>query len=327
MGHDLRDDNLCENCGYIVEVAYCTRCGQKNIETRQSFAHLAAHFLEDLTHYDSSFWKTIKGLLFRPAKLTIEYLSGKTQTCVPPVKLYIFTSFIVFLLLALVPETEESATGQEHKVTAPAVSNPRLDVKEKLWDWNFTTEAENPLSYTSIRQMDSIEALKPKNLQLSTLEYKIAKRIVHLYEHNSKAELDLKYSEALTHNIPKAIFLYMPVFAFWLWLFHGKKKWYFFDHGIFTLHYFSFILITNSFWLIPGGFAYAAGQSMMTLLLIIMLLIWLWQIYYFYRAHRKMYKESLVVNFLKSTLLFVINLVCIVFTLILLSKISLYTLH
>jgi hypothetical protein len=30
----------------------------------------------------------------------------------------------------------------------------------------------------------------------------------------------------------------MPIFAF-SWLFHNKKRYYF-DHGIFTLHYFSF---------------------------------------------------------------------------------------
>jgi hypothetical protein len=30
----------------------------------------------------------------------------------------------------------------------------------------------------------------------------------------------------------------MPIF--FLWLFHNKKRWYYFDHGIFTLHYFSF---------------------------------------------------------------------------------------
>jgi hypothetical protein len=35
----------------------------------------------------------------------------------------------------------------------------------------------------------------------------------------------------------------MPLFAFFLWLFHSKKRWYYFDHGIFTLHYFSFLLL------------------------------------------------------------------------------------
>src|SRR5690606_28206355 len=77
-------------------------------ETRQSFGHLVAHFAEDFTHYDSGFWKTIKHLLFRPARLTKEYLMGKRQEYVPPVKLYIFISFITFLLPALLPDFNKS---------------------------------------------------------------------------------------------------------------------------------------------------------------------------------------------------------------------------
>src|SRR5690606_34658137 len=43
--------------------------------------------------------------------------------------------------------------------------------------------------------------------------------------------------------LPKALFLYLPFLAFVLWIFNNKKKWWFFDHGVFTLHYFSFLLI------------------------------------------------------------------------------------
>lgn len=78
MAHDkLRDDTECQNCGHEVIEVYCPHCGQKNTETRQSFVHLAGHFVEDLTHYDSGFWETMKFLLLRPARLTKEYLLGR----------------------------------------------------------------------------------------------------------------------------------------------------------------------------------------------------------------------------------------------------------
>ncbi|MUH01775.1 DUF3667 domain-containing protein [Scytonema sp. UIC 10036] len=35
--------------------------------------------MEDFTHYDGQFWKTIKYLLFRPGKLTKEYLQEKDR--------------------------------------------------------------------------------------------------------------------------------------------------------------------------------------------------------------------------------------------------------
>lgn len=101
MAHDdLRKDKTCQNCFHVVENKFCPNCGQKNTETRQSFAHLFTHFVEDFTHYDNAFWTTIKNLLFKPGLLTKEYLSGKRQRFVPPVKLYIFVSFVTFFYSA-----------------------------------------------------------------------------------------------------------------------------------------------------------------------------------------------------------------------------------
>lgn len=100
MSHGkLRADKTCLNCGHHVEERFCPHCGQENIETRQPFYFLFTHFIEDFTHYDGQFWGTLKNLFFKPGKLTNTYLEGKRQRFVPPVKLYIFVSFIVFSFL------------------------------------------------------------------------------------------------------------------------------------------------------------------------------------------------------------------------------------
>ncbi|WP_313029343.1 hypothetical protein [Soonwooa sp.] len=59
-----------------------------------------------------------------------------------------------------------------------------------------------------------------------------------------KGEIYTKILQTSFHNLPKALFIYLPIFAFFLWIFHNKKKWWYFDHDIFTLHYFSFLLRT-----------------------------------------------------------------------------------
>ena len=66
----LREDKTCLTCGYVVEKRYCPNCGQENKEIKESFHYLFLHTIEDIVHYDSAFWKTIKFLLFSPAKLT-----------------------------------------------------------------------------------------------------------------------------------------------------------------------------------------------------------------------------------------------------------------
>ncbi|RZJ24496.1 MAG: DUF3667 domain-containing protein, partial [Flavobacterium sp.] len=102
--HSIRTDKTCLNCKYVVDNRYCPNCGQENTETRKTFHHLFVHFFEDLTHYENAFWKTIRDLIIKPGSLTREYLSGKRMSYLAPVRLYIFISFVTFLVIALLPD-------------------------------------------------------------------------------------------------------------------------------------------------------------------------------------------------------------------------------
>lgn len=337
MSHDdLRHDTECQNCGHEVTQVYCPHCGQKNTETRQSFAHLVGHFAEDLTHYDSGFWKTIKFLLLRPAKLTKEYLIGKRQQYVLPVKLYIFISFITFFIPPLLPDF----SGKEEHESSAAVTKietvrhkPSLNHQEFVWIPTLTNKKNkltltNPVPYNSVKQMDSIEALKPEAYRLNYVQKKMAKHYIELFAHNTAEQIKEKFVYGLIHIIPKALFFYLPLFAFWLWLFHGKRRWYFFDHAIFTLHYFSFLLLSilitfilNMIFSISDNIVFGIVDG------ILKLILFLWMFFYFFRAHRNMYHETMAISFLKSSALFVINFVSIIFVMILFMIITIYTLH
>jgi hypothetical protein len=340
MSSHLRDDKECQNCGYTVEEIYCPRCGQKNTETRQPFSHLAAHFIEDFTHYDGAFWKTIKYLMLRPAKLTQEYLHGKRQAFVPPVKLYIFISFITFFIPATLPDVNTEDTVHEIEQTYQEIEpvkevsvEEKMNTKAKVWITGFTINGdklsfENPLYYPSLQEMDSIENLKPQHLRLSNFEKKLGKKIINLYKHKTPQEVGTQFGQQFYNSIPKTLFIYLPVFAFWLWLLHGKKRWLFFDHGIFTLHYFSFLLLINVLLILLYKIAYSIDTEFTEAAYIVTFFTLLaWQVYYFYRAHRKMYHESWIVNFLKSSLLFLVNLFCILFIAMCLTYITFYSLH
>lgn len=311
MGHDhLRKDKECQNCGYTVEVEYCSKCGQKNTETRQSFTHLVTHFAEDFTHYDGAFWKTIKYLLFRPAKLTKEYLQGHRMRYVPPVKLYIFISFVTFLLIGILKDKEysedkknefvkiENEANQERKITDKKSLQKRIEEKE----------------YNSLKEMDSIESTLPQEQKMDYISYVLAKTTFKVREINGKKEIFL---EAFTHMLPKVLFIYMPIFAFWLWLFHGKKRWYFFDHGIFTLHYFSFLLLLLSIIrLLTWSSSYINKTLHSYTYRILLILLFLYSVFYFFRSHRIMYGENKTISRLKSSFIFIINTVSITIVLL-----------
>jgi hypothetical protein len=94
-----RVEKNCLNCNAEVQGRFCQVCGQENIETKESFWSLATHFVYDVTHFDGKFFSTLKYLLFRPGFLSQEYLKGRRITYLHPIRMYVFTSAIFFLIL------------------------------------------------------------------------------------------------------------------------------------------------------------------------------------------------------------------------------------
>lgn len=324
--HPLRHDKTCLNCRHVVEKRYCPNCGQENTATRKTFYELFVHFFEDLTHYENAFWKTIRNLLLRPSSLTKEYLSGKRMSYLAPVRLYIFISFMTFLIIGV--------------LTPYAVDDKKTDkdtVSMKMSDSiRRETDRENQRSgfmfgdYESVRQLDSSQAAQPDSMKLNRFEYKIERKLAEINEKSprEKQEAKERFVEAIKHNIPKAIFLYMPFFAFALWMFHGKRRWYYFDHGIFTLHYFSFLLLTYTLvFVITFVLEHLLGDMGNVLNGFLVMTMFGWWFFYFFRSHRLFYGESKLVSRLKGLGLFFLNLIAIslfIFGLVLYSLLNLH---
>ncbi|MEO8532658.1 MAG: DUF3667 domain-containing protein [Flavobacterium sp.] len=306
----IRKDKTCLNCRHVVEQKFCPNCGQENSDTRKTFHHLFVHFFEDLTHYENAFWKTIKNLLFKPSTLTKEYLSGKRLSYLAPVRLYIFISFVTFLLIALFPSkvTEGLNKSEKELDTAEIISQANKNSKMKISSKFFDLK--------SMKEIDSIQKYGKEDEKLSDFQYWAYDKVVHVTEHNTKKEIIEKFIESFFHNIPKILFVIMPFFAFFLWIFHNKKKWYYFDHGIFTLHYFSFLLlIFLILFIINRTIGLFAPLSFISDIITFVGIIWM--CYYFYPAHHRFYGETRIISFVKSVFLFVINSLFILFLLIL----------
>lgn len=316
MGHNkLREDKKCQNCGYTVDKVYCSECGQQNTETRQSFISLATHIVEDITHYDGNFWRTIKFLLFRPGKLTIEYLQGHRMRYVPPAKLYIFISFVCFFLIAVMaPETGDDNTTfhlTHNTATSNGITYQKIDKKDTV---RKDTIKIDGVVLKNIHQLDSLQTSRSKDKKLSMFDYYINKARLKTISREITAR---DFMIGASHTLPKVLFIYMPVFAFWLWLLHGKKRWYFFDHGIFTLHYFSFLLLLMIISIILSWISGLAEHvSILGIVLeiivgIIDFAFLLYSFFYFFRSHRKFYGETKAISRLKSFILFIINFILI----------------
>ena len=116
----------------------------------------------------------------------------------------------------------------------------------------------------------------------------------------------------------------MPIFAFVLWIFYDKKKWWYFDHGIFTLHYFSVLLLSVllisllsriSDWIDVGFVSIVIG--------IFNFVLFLYLIANFYMGINALYKQSKYKTVVKGSIILFINSMIFLF---ILGSIAVYSL-
>src|SRR5690606_2025869 len=93
---------------------FCAHCGQEDRTFVLSLGELVYDFVGDTFNYDSRFFRTLWPLLFRPGVLTAEYLRGRRQLFLPPVRMYIFISLVFFFTAALATDA-----AIEHVVDEP----------------------------------------------------------------------------------------------------------------------------------------------------------------------------------------------------------------
>ena len=348
MSHGkLREEKDCLNCGHTVEEHYCPHCGQQNIETKQPFHFLITHFIEDFTHYDGQFWGTMKNLFFKPGKLTSTYLEGKRQQFVPPVKLYIFVSFITFFLFAVFPPFDTNFAGkgktklfsQKDKISEIQKAINDTKTKEKLTKEDSIYIAKLNTALTDSSKINQIERTLDLDQKLQDNEViisdnnfvnrPISNKLTELQKEGyKKSEILTGFIETTIHNLPKALFIYLPIFAFILWLFHNKKRWWYFDHGIFTLHYFSFLLLSLLLSLLLYKITeYSNISAINKLLYLGIVCILIYDIIYFFIAHKRVYQTQKRVSLIIGFITLWINYFAFIFLVIGLAFISFLMIH
>lgn len=369
MSHGkIREDKTCLNCGHFVKEKFCPNCGQENTENRKPFHYLFTHFVEDFTHYDGQFWGTIKNLLFKPGKLTETYVEGKRQRFVPPVKLYIFISFITFFLFAIfppykvydgVPKSEKSQT-EELTLKNEALSQVKNELSKIRSQQSLTPEDSAKIAqltaiikdsvsfnnmqmdldldkdlgenfvYKTFKTRKAYDSAQEKNPKLwDIIDKPIAHKLFELKENGvKKGDILRNLAETSLHNLPKALFIYLPIFAFFLWIFHNKKKWWYFEHGVFTLHYFSFLLLIILFITTIAKVKVLTNSTLVNgLFFIIMTATVIYSILYFFIAHRRVYHAHGLKSLVIGSVLFTVNFMAFMFLVIVLAVVSFLMIH
>lgn len=265
-----RKEKNCLNCGTTVIGKYCHNCGQKNIEPKESLWQLIAHFFNDITHFDGKFFSTLKDLLVKPGFLSKEYITGRRAAYLNPVRMYIFTSFIFFLIFFSVYHVTDSEikdkgfeingkTEQMIDSLSPVEFN---DFTEKFnngvpmsrGDFNRYRDSLNSLGglvvfgkksiYKSRNQYDS--ALKTGTVKDGWLKRNLTYKEIAIYDkyNNQPAKFFSDFLNSLLHHFPQILFISLPLVTLLLKLLYiRRKQFYYVAHGIFVIHFYIFLFI------------------------------------------------------------------------------------
>ena len=328
-----RKEKNCLNCGATVIGRFCHACGQENIVPKESFGSLVLHFFYDITHFDGKFFHSLKYLVFRPGFLSTEFMNGRRARHLNPVRMYVFTSAIFFLIffvlvnpknifssgsnkpltdsqrVSLIDDLEKEINKGE---TDSAIISKKLRLlkdtsrsvtNESLLSINFWSEDSARKIYHSLAEYDSVQSRLKTSQKDEWFTRMVIRKQIELtgkFDGNVK-EAGLEWVEIFLHKLPYLLFLSLPLFALVLKLLYvRRKRFYYADHAIFTIHHyvFSFILLLVVFLLSAArknpSFDWLRGVQVA--------LIIIWPVY-LYIAMLNFYKQGWFKTFVKFFLL------------------------
>lgn len=278
----------------------------------EPFWVIFAHTFLDYWHFDAKFIQTLLPLLFRPGFLTNKWKEGKRVRYVHPVQLYFFVSVVFFLFyFSLNPINKMNFSGDD---VADSIKNSVRNIHDSLSasksnfaSFGHTDTVTRHLSASLDQYKDSVNHLPSSQ---RPVWYKVLQDEINIEIAHNEAGLFQQAADDFFHNLPKMMFILLPVFALILKLLYIRRKVYFIDHAVFTLHVHSFFFLAMllyglvSYWLhFPGIFS---------------ILIFL----YLFLAMRKVYRQGIFKTFIKMLLLlfaYIIPLVIVVVIDVLLS--------
>lgn len=95
----------CLNCSTALApgARFCSQCGQDTANHPPSLFEFVHEFVSHYIAVEGTLWKSLWGLMARPGFLTREYLAGRKQRYVLPLRLLLTLGLLFFLALKFMP--------------------------------------------------------------------------------------------------------------------------------------------------------------------------------------------------------------------------------
>ena len=229
---------ICKNCETDFTGHFCNNCGQSAKDFDRPVSVLIVDAMANIMAFDTRLWKSLKSILFKPGEMALDYIAGKRVRYMPPFRLYLFISFVFFLLLRFSINSNSninlfSSQDKEEgvKTEQSIASGSELTVSAAL--------AKNKVQKTEVQQDETQKSAVKKDAVKENGNINI-KKIDDI-----KANQELYISKFLSY-LSWALILMMPLYAMLLWFLFRKYQRHYLGHFIFSLNQHAFLFVIFS---------------------------------------------------------------------------------
>jgi hypothetical protein len=284
----------CANCGAELSGEYCAACGQRHEPHIHSVAHFAGEAFESISHADSRLWRTLWYLFSRPGFLTREFFAGRRVAYLPPFRLYLVLSVLVFLFSTLSSDDPAMAARPlQAGAAAAAVATPlaQAEAEKAMQETGIQTERDEKGMRLRVQGLDEFcqPFEKPETGGSGATSRSNIRQFCNRVR-NDTSEL----FTALWHNLPRAMFIFLPLLAGIMKLMYWRPKRYYVEHLLFLVHNHAAVFLVIVLLIL---FSFLPWLGDFTPLLVFVSLGYM--VWYIYRAMRNVYGQHGALTFAK----------------------------
>ena len=114
--------DACLNCEVPLTGPYCSACGQKAVDPRETLRAILHDALGDVIAWDTRVLRTLRRLITSPGFLSREWAAGRRARYVPPFRLYVWLTLVLIGSNAI--QRQATALLHEHEGPTHEASAP-----------------------------------------------------------------------------------------------------------------------------------------------------------------------------------------------------------
>ena len=282
----------CPNCGRDRPGSFCGHCGQSDRDYRRSLRSVLSEFVRETFEIDSRLYRTLTLLLFRPGRLAAEFSRNRRARYMSPVRLYIFASFVFFLVLS----TTSGLGSPDGAITIPpndGLTEDMLPSDDRIEAFKAALPEEYRTKVQDILDRPESDGMRQAVLGFATqdpgemggIDRFFLFGAIELFHDPSLA------GERIISNLPIAMFFLLPLYALILAVFQFRKRRFFVEHLVLAIHVQTFLFVVYGIaMLLPGEGVFGWIRLICALL----------PYPYFAIALRRYYGDGWVLTVLKS---------------------------